>query len=193
MGWGRSAPVVVEPEGLYAPPLWFILWGVFFHTLQAYFTFRFTTSVGTGAVALRVRVAFALAAECAVFQHIYAWVDMLGISLEVQNSIFLGGLSVVLLALPCMFRTFYMEFSRTRATALTALHVFVLTGLPALLIAPFGLPPDPPGDKLVLDFPAYLKANGLPATTRNFVVEFGIMLTYLYTYLQLAGDKPHKA
>ena len=72
---------------MFAPPLWFIAWGVLFHTTGAILGFQVTTKVpfvGDGALSVFVCVIFSIATFSTVLNHVY---HLVGIPLEMQENI----------------------------------------------------------------------------------------------------------
>ena len=180
------------PE-LFAPPLWFVAWGVFFHTFSAVVGFRMTTKIPfcSGAVALLVRVCFSLATFSTVLNHVY---HLLGLSLEVQETVFLSGLAVLLPSQFCMCRCFFFAVPRNRALLLTVLNIAAITIWPNVTKAAFDLRGDQP---FVLGTPEYFEAQGWRAPAQHFATELGIVLVNIFTYMQMMAavpsDKAHKA
>ena len=188
----------MPPPGPFAPPLPFILWGCFFHPFSATLSFLMTTTIpfaGAGVAALVVRVAFAFFSICTILNHVYHLFAMLGISLEVQDNLFLSGVVFgVLPSLICLCRCFFLALPRKRAMLLTALNVFIVTVWPNITKAAFGLPDEQP--IAVLGAPEYNQVQGWRAPAQHFATEIGITLVYLITYAQMApvlGDKARKA
>lgn len=182
--WYKPAPAP-EPE-LFAPPLWFVAWGMFFHTFGALVDFRLNKKVP-----LLVRIIFSAATFSSMLNHVYHLVPL---SLEVQETVFLSATGVVLLSLGCKCRGFFfLELPRKRAQLLTALNVGSILIWPNVTKAAFGLDGDQP---FVLGTPEYFEARGWPAPAQHFATEVGITLASLYTYKQvvpLLSGKAHTA
>ena len=196
--FGRAPATPMPPPGPFAPPLAFIAWGLFFHPFSAILSFQMTTKipfVGAGSGALVVRIAFAILSICTILNHVYHLLAMLGVSLEVQDNLFLSGLVFgILPSLFCLCRCFFHALPRKRAMLLTALNVFIVTVWPNLTKAAFGLPAEQP--IAVLGTPEYNQVQGWRAPAQHFATEIGITTVYLITYAQMApvlGDKARKA
>ena len=121
-------------SSLTAPPLWNVAWGLFFHPTSATLSFLMTTSVpfaGSGTTASFLKLAFACLSVCAVLNHVYHLLVPLGISLEVQDTLFISGVALgVLPSLICVSRCFFLELPRKQAVLLTVLNVFIVTVWP---------------------------------------------------------------
>ena len=175
----------LQPEP-FAPPLFFVAWGFFFHPFAAFLGYRMTTSipfVGTGAAATMVRVVFFVGSLCTILNHVYHLLARLGVSLEVQDVAFLSGLVMLLPNILCLCRCFFLELSRKQALLLTALNIFSVTAWPPLTKTAFGLPSEQPAN--VIGTPEYFRAQRF-APAQHFTVELGITLVYLVTYSQMA-------
>lgn len=143
--------------------------------------------VGDGTAALLVRAIFSLATFSTMLNHVY---HLVGISLEVQETIFLTGVTILLLAQICMCRCFFLELPRNRAILWTVLNLFVIIIWPVMTKAAYGLPPSPP---FVLGTPEYFQERGWSAPAEHFTVEIVIMLVNIFTYLQMASVRSEKA
>ena len=181
----------------FAPPGLFVMWGLFFHPFSAVVGYRMTTKmpvIGAGAGASLVRVAFAVLSLCTILNHVYHFGAMLGVSLELQDNLFLSGLVLgVLPSLFCSCRCFFLALPRKRAWLLTVLNILVVTVWPNLTKAGFGLPDEQP--IAVLGTPEYNEVQGWRAPAQHFATEVGITLVTLYTYTQMAPvirDKAHE-
>ena len=181
--WDKPAPAP-EPE-LFAPPLWFIAWGIFFHTFGAVVDFHLNAKVP-----LLVRILFSVATFSTMLNHVYHLVPL---PLEVQETAFVSATGVIVLSLCCKCRGFFLELSRKQAQLLTALNLAVLLIWPNVTKAAFGLDGDQP---FVLGTPEYYEARGWPAPAQHFATEVGITFVNLYTYMQMMpvlSGKAHKA
>ena len=175
---------------MFAPPLWFIAWGVLFHTTGAILGFHVTTKVpfiGDGAMSVFVRVIFSLATFSTVLNHVY---HLVGISLEMQENIFLAGLTVLLPSQICMCRCLFLELPRNRAILWTVLNIFAITVWPNITKAAYGLDGDQP---FVRGTPEYFKERGWSAPAQHFTTEIVIMLVNVFTYLQMTSVRSEKA
>jgi len=194
----KAAKEAPPPPPPFAPPVLFVMWGLFFHPFSAVLGFRMTKQmpvVGAGASASLLRVVFAFFSLCTVLNHVYHLGAMLGLSLEFQDSLFLAGLAFgVLPSLFCSCRCFFLALPRKRALLLTILNIFIITVWPNLTKAGFGLPAEQP--IAVLGAPEYNKVQGWRAPAQHFATEIGITLVTLFTYMQMApviGNKAHMA
>ena len=189
----------MPPPGPFPAPLALVLWGCFFHPFQAVLGFHMTTKIpflgaGTGA-SLLVRFAFAVLSVCTILNHVYHLLAMLGVSLEVQDNLFLSGVVFgVLPSLFCMCRCFFLALPRKQAVLLTALNIFTGAIWPVLVKAGSGLPDEQPVS--VLGTPEFMQEHGWRFVAQHIVVEIGITTGILITYAQMApvlGDKARKA
>ena len=175
-------------SSLTAPPLWNVAWGLFFHPTSATLSFLMTTSVpfaGSGTTASFVKLAFACLSVCAVLNHVYHLLVPLGISLEVQDTMFISGVALgVLPSLICVSRCFFLELPRKQAVLLTVLNVFIVTVWPVLTKNAFGLPEEQPTS--VLGIPEYIDAQGWKAPTQHLATELGIISVTIGSYLAMA-------
>ena len=180
-----------------APPLPFVAWGVLFHTLGACLGFRVTTSVpllGAGTAAVLVRLLFSLATFITMLNHVYHLVGMLGVSLEVQEKVFISGVLVLLPSQYCMCRCFFLALPRKQAVLLTALNIFTGAIWPVLVKAGSGLPDEQPVS--VLGTPEFMQEHGWRFVAQHIATEVGITIVTIITYLQMApvlAGKTHKA
>ena len=178
---------------MFAPPLWFIAWGVLFHTTGAILGFRVTTKVpfvGDGALSVLVRIIFSIATFSTILNHVY---HLVGIPLEVQENIFLAGITVLLPSQICMWRCLFLELPRNRAILWTVLNIFAIVIWPNITKAAYGLDGDQP---FVLGTPEYFKERGWSAPAQHFTTEIVIILVNVFTYLQMTSarsEKAHKA
>ena len=84
----ESAPRCAINKTMFAPPLWFIAWGVLFHTTGAILGFHVTTKVpfvGDGAMSVFVRVSFYCDLST-ILNHVY---HLVGIPLRCRKISFL--------------------------------------------------------------------------------------------------------
>ena len=171
----------------FAPPLPFVMWGLFFHPFSAALGFRMTTNIPVA-----VRFIFAFFSLLTILNHVYHLGAMLGISLELQDTLFLSGLALgVVPSLACLCRNFFLELPRNKAVLLTSLNIFILIIWPNLTKAAFGLPSEQP--IAVLGTPEYNKAQGWRAPAQHFATELGITLVTLFTFMQMAPVLNNKA
>ena len=197
-GLGRAPAAPLPPPGPFPAPLPLVLWGCFFHPFSAYLSYRMTTKipfVGAGTGALIMRIVFAILSIFPILNHVYHLVAMLGISLEVQDNLFLGGLVFgVVPSLYCLCRCFFLALPRKQALLLTVLNISAPTVWPVICMAASGLPSEQPSS--VLGTPEFLEAHGMRFVAQHIAVEIGITIGYLITYKQFApfiGDKAHTA
>ena len=197
-GLGRAPAAPMPPPGPFPAPLPLVVWGCFFHPFSSYLSYRMTTKipfVGEGTGALIVRIVFAILSLFTILNHVYHLLAMVGISLEVQDNLFLGGLVFgILPSLFCLCRCFFLALPRKQALLLTALNISVITVWPGVCKAASGLPSEQPTS--VLGSPEFLEAHGWRFVAQHIATEIGITTGYLITYMQMApvlGDKAHTA